>query len=118
VSSTLSAFGNGADSIDASESGDLYIMKPGTLHSLEDVIAWIYGHEGKFEAWWDEQRRLNVGNETKTTNCQSYMQAEIKEIKNDVKALRKIIFIAMGAAWALGSIISFAAAHLIEHGGS
>lgn len=100
-----------------SGNGDEYIMRPGTLHSLEDVIAWVYGHEGKFEAWWDEQRRINSMHETKNTHCQAYMQQEIKEIKADVRGLRKIVFIAMGAAWALGSIISFAAAHLLEHNG-
>jgi hypothetical protein len=90
-------------------------MKPGTIHSLEDAIAWIYGHEGRINVLWDEQKRFNNMTNEKTTICQTYMQGEIKELRKDIQAMRKTIYMAMGGASVLGTIIGFAVAIFVRH---
>jgi len=72
------------------------VMKPGTLHSLDDVIAWVYSHEALFEERWKNQVGYNNSTDTKTTVCQTFMQTELKELRLEVQSMRKLIYIAMG----------------------
>jgi len=83
--------------------------RPLRLETLEDVIQHVNFHEGSITAMWEEQHRFNERSVTSTTTCQGAMQAEIREIKEDIKAMRKTIYIAMGGATALGSVIGVVA---------
>jgi hypothetical protein len=81
------------------------MAKPGTLNTLEDAIAWIYSHDGRIDAWWEEQRRFNATTEQNTSHCQMFMQGEIKEIRRDIQAMRKTLYMAMGGCSVLGAIV-------------
>lgn len=90
------------------------MVHPGTLHTLEDVIAWIYAHDGRIDAWWEEQRRFNANTESSTVHCQTFMQGEIKEIRRDIQSMRKTMYIAMGGASMLGAIIGISATAVVK----
>jgi hypothetical protein len=89
-------------------------VKPGTLHNLEDVIAWIYTHDGRIDAWWAEQRRFNATTESSTSHCQTFMQGEIKEIRRDIQSMRKTMYMAMGGASMLGAVVGIAASVIMN----
>jgi hypothetical protein len=90
------------------------MAKPGTLRNLEDVIAWVYNHDGRIDAWWEEQRRFNATTEANTSHCQMFMQGEIKEIRRDIQNMRKTLYMAMGGASMLGAIIGITATALLK----
>jgi hypothetical protein len=92
----------------------LIAMRPGTLHTVEDVIAWIYGHEGKIDAYWKAQHNHNEKSTSATDHCQTFMHGEIKEIRNDIKAMTKTIYTAMGGASVLGGIAGIVAAAALQ----
>jgi len=84
-------------------------MKPGTLHNLEDVIAWVYGHEGVIEERWRNQFSSNNAVKNTTQMCQTFMQQELKELRKDIQGMRKFIYVAMGMVM----LLSFAAPLLV-----
>jgi len=86
----------------------------GTLRNLDDVIAWVHQHDGRIDAWWEEQRRFNSNTESNTSHCQMFMQAEIKEIRRDIQAMRKTLYMAMGGASMLGAIIGMAISAIMK----
>jgi hypothetical protein len=90
--------------LDIAPMGD-EIMKPGTLHSLEDVIAWIYGHEGVIEERWRHQFSSNKAVKDTTQMCQTFMTSEIKELRRELAGIRKLLYIAMGMVILLGAAI-------------
>jgi hypothetical protein len=79
-------------------------MKPGTLHTLEDLIAWAHSHEGVIEERWRRQFEDNHERKTSTMVCQTFMQTEIKELRLDIQSMRKLLYIAMGMAMLIGFI--------------
>jgi hypothetical protein len=88
----------------------LIAMKPGTLHTVEDAIAWIYGHEGKIDAYWKAQHDHNETSTTATHACQAFMHGELKEIRRDIQGMTKTIYTAMGGASVLGAVAGIIAA--------
>jgi len=90
--------------------------QPPKLDTLADVIAWVRHHDATIAAWWDEQRRFNKGTDTKTFQCQSFMQNEIREIRKDIQAMRRLIYIAMGGALVLCSVASVVLAWFFQNG--
>jgi hypothetical protein len=101
-------------------SGDVTVMvdgKPIKLETLEDVIAWASFHDATISAWWNEQRRFNSESGTKTSECQRFMHAEIKEIRKDISAIRRLIYIAMGGVLVMGGVASLVASHFFNSGG-
>jgi len=88
--------------------------RPMRLETLEDVIQHVTYHEGQVSAFWKEQHRLNDRAELTTRLCQASVASELKEMRNDIAGIRKLIYIAMGAATVIGSILGL----IIEHFGS
>ena len=89
--------------------------RPLKLNDLSDVIAWIQNHDATISAWWEEQRRINVAVNDGTRICQGFMQSEIKEMRRDIQGLRKTVYIAMGGAMVVGTILGALLPVLLAH---
>ena len=70
------------------------MVRPERIHSLEDVKMWIAEHDGRIDAWWDAQHRLNSDNAGKFTN-----------LERRITAVEKKVFLISGAASGAGALI-------------
>ena len=85
------------------------MAEPGSLKILEDAFAWIYAHDGRIDALWEEQHRVNKRFEDTLAAIQLTITVELKEIRRDIQAMRKTIYMAVGGATMLGAILGAAA---------
>jgi len=37
-------------------------MSPAKIQSVEDAATWIHDHDGRIDAWWQQQHALNQDN--------------------------------------------------------
>ncbi len=88
------------------------MASPGSIVSLEDVINWIHAHDGKIEQRWKEQGRINDSVSCTRSECQASFMLELRDIKRkteelrtDLNAVRRTIYIAMGGVMVGGSIL-------------
>ena len=85
------------------------MAEPGSLKTLDDAFAWIYAHDGRIDALWEEQHRTNGRFDDAISAIQLNVAVELKEIRRDIQAMRKAIYIAIGGATMLGAILGTAA---------
>ncbi len=76
------------------------------MKTLEDVIAWIHRHSGEIDTLWRFQHKFNDDYETQTMRCQTSVQAEMKELREEVRKIRNRLFWMMGAASTLGAVLA------------
>ena len=85
------------------------MAEPGSLKTLDDAFAWIYAHDGRIDALWEEQHRINRRFEDALAAIQLTITVELKEIRRDIQGMRKTIYTAVGGATMLGAVMGVAA---------
>jgi hypothetical protein len=63
------------------------------IESLEDAARYIYTHEGKINAWWDAQHRLNV-----------LYRHRFEALEIRISSVEKRVIWASGVAAGLGAV--------------
>lgn len=68
--------------------------RPENINTIEDIKIWIADHDGRIDAYWDEQHRWN-----------SKMEDVIESIGLRLTSVEKKIMWFAGASAAVGSVV-------------
>ena len=68
--------------------------RPEKVSNLEDVIHWIQDHDGRIDAYWEQQHKWNARIET-----------QMGEVYTRLTAIEKRVVFFAGAAAAAGALI-------------
>lgn len=64
------------------------------IESIEDAARYIYSHEAKIDAWWEEQHKLNV-----------LGRVRFEALEHRVSSVEKRVIWASGAAAGAGAVL-------------
>lgn len=70
------------------------MARPDKIETLENVQHWIYDHDARIDAWWEEQHRRNRS-----------VDDRLDGITKRLSALERRIMWFCGAASAIGGIV-------------
>lgn len=68
--------------------------RPERIESIEDIKIWIADHDGRIDAWWEQQHGWN-----------RVMEADSRNRDTRLTALEKKVMYFSGASAAFGSVI-------------
>jgi len=70
------------------------MARPERIETLEDVVHWIYDHDGRIDAWWEAQHKWN-----------GKAEKEMRSIADRLSSVEKRVASFAGIAATLGALL-------------